>query len=191
MHYIFPLYTHCTHTSVCIPCVSIPYMCRNINYTCHTRIHTIHPIYPHVYTYHTCRQVCLLCTDTSQKCINMCVACTHVCICTMYTAHTCVWTMYSMHTYHIYMHSIILHTHHIYVYVHLYTSTQVDMSCTPHMCTCTHRAFSVTKIPPEWPVLIQPNQRWLFPWNLNSNFCGSFEYDTQDFFQLYWGIIDK
>ena len=120
--------------------------------------HTTHiyiPCIPHTYTPHMYIHM------------HMHAMCTHVYMHHVHNPHVCVHTM---HTYHMCMHTVYtphIHATHRYTH-HIYTHTWIYMSCTPHTCrlthTCTHRAFIVTIIPPEWALLIQPNHRWLFPW---------------------------
>lgn len=138
------------YTHIYTLCIPHTYTCTNV-YTHHTHIHTMYiphihttDVYTHAYACHAHTHVYAPCTQPTR----VYTPCTHsTCVCTVYTPH--------IHATHRYTH-------------HIYTHTRIYISCTPHTCrlthTCTHRAFIVTIIPPEWALLIQPNHRWLFPW---------------------------
>lgn len=124
----------------------------DMSHTCMLAMHTTCPhIHYCLYTSHTC-------TDYAPHvCKHAHAGCVYTRTRTMYTTHMCIHTMF---TYHMCVHTVHtpqIHTTHMYAHC-IYTPTHGFTRHLHHTCRLTHRVFSVTAVPPEWAVLIQPNQ---------------------------------
>lgn len=146
----------------------------------HICIHAIHTTYLHIH------QTCLHIPHmyTTMFTLHRHVAQIYKCVCGMHTCvymhhvccpHMCMHHVHYAHITRTYIHPITLHTSMSYICYMLYTFLDRLTCHVHHTCAHAHTEHSMwPKFLPSGQFWSSPNQRWLFPWSLNSNFCGSF-----------------